>query len=85
MALMDSMAANLLRSLGLDPDTLIGEFSGRVEQFEQGLNKLNTLLVSIDARLSRIEGKLEIQSPSGVLINGLSASPDECRSENTDA
>jgi vacuolar-type H+-ATPase subunit D/Vma8 len=60
MSALETMAANLLKALGLDPEKLKSEFETRVKQFEENIARLNAHLLQINSRLSNIEKYLGI-------------------------
>lgn len=60
MSAMETMAINLLRAVGVDPEMLKREFSTRVEQFEENIKRLNEHLTQINSRLKNIEDHLGI-------------------------
>lgn len=75
MSAMETMAANMLKALGIDPEAIKNEVTTRVEQFETNIDRLNNTLTRIEMRLIRIEEKLEIpplenQPPIKVIANG---------------
>lgn len=80
MSAMETMAANMLKALGIDPEAIKNEVTTRVEQFEQNIDRLNGTLTRIEMRLIRIEEKLEIpplenQPLIKVIANGETGSP----------
>jgi hypothetical protein len=58
MSAMETMAKNLLKALGIDPEALQLEFTTRVEQFEKNIDRLNEHLLQINLRLTDIQARL---------------------------
>jgi hypothetical protein len=58
MSAMETMAKNLLKALGIDPEALQLEFTTRVEQFEKNIDRLNEHLLQINLRLTNIQVRL---------------------------